>query len=81
MIKLTLLLSSLELILADYCEFGTCGDNQYCCGENKCCNKTVDIWYYWAGILLIVIIILLLLYFFKKSKCNELQQDEERLLI
>nr|CAH7739668.1 unnamed protein product [Callosobruchus chinensis] len=82
-LKFIILLSLvLEVVLADYCEFGTCGDDQYCCGENKCCKKTVEVWYYWAGILLIVIIILLLLYCFKKrSKYSELQQDEERLVL
>lgn len=46
-------------VLGDYCEFGTCDENtEYCCGENKCCEKTVDVWYYWAAVLLVVITII-----------------------
>ncbi|KAH1000397.1 hypothetical protein HUJ04_000308 [Dendroctonus ponderosae] len=43
---------------ADYCEFGTCDENsEYCCGENKCCKETVQVWYYWAVVLLVLIIV------------------------
>ncbi|KAF7285782.1 uncharacterized protein LOC143194060 isoform X2 [Rhynchophorus ferrugineus] len=42
-------------VVADYCEFGTCDEKvEYCCGENKCCKKTVDVWYYWAAVLLVI---------------------------
>ncbi|KAJ8956384.1 hypothetical protein NQ318_015122 [Aromia moschata] len=40
--------------LGHYCEFDACSEDQYCCGENKCCKKTIDVW---AAILLIVIAI------------------------
>ncbi|KAK4877783.1 hypothetical protein RN001_010289 [Aquatica leii] len=40
--------------LADYCEFGLCENEQYCCGDNKCCTKTLDLWFFWAGILLVI---------------------------
>lgn len=36
-----------KLVTADYCEFGLCDPDQYCCGDNKCCRKTLDLWYYW----------------------------------
>ncbi|KAF5272812.1 hypothetical protein FQA39_LY07839 [Lamprigera yunnana] len=36
-----------------YCEFGLCENEQYCCGNNNCCTKTLDLWFFWAGILLV----------------------------
>ncbi|KAK5637953.1 hypothetical protein RI129_012248 [Pyrocoelia pectoralis] len=41
-------------VIANYCEFGLCDNDQYCCGDNKCCTKTLDLWFFWAGILLVI---------------------------
>ncbi|KAB0791255.1 hypothetical protein PPYR_03083 [Photinus pyralis] len=41
-------------VTADYCEFDLCDIGQYCCGDNKCCTKTLEIWFFWAGILLVI---------------------------
>ncbi|XP_018561996.1 uncharacterized protein LOC108904075 [Anoplophora glabripennis] len=53
-----------------YCEFGICEDDQYCCGENRCCKKTVQVWYFWAGILLIVIAFFVAIGFYIGRKKN-----------
>ncbi|KAF5281660.1 hypothetical protein FQR65_LT14590 [Abscondita terminalis] len=43
-----------RMVVADYCEFGLCENEQYCCGNNKCCTKTFDLWFFWGGILLVI---------------------------
>ncbi|CAG9854396.1 unnamed protein product [Phyllotreta striolata] len=35
-------------VKANYCAFGTCNEDEYCCGENICCRKSSDIWYLWV---------------------------------
>ncbi|KAJ8917241.1 hypothetical protein NQ315_002258 [Exocentrus adspersus] len=44
-----------KTVSGNYCEFGICEEDQYCCGDNRCCKITVPVWYFWAGVLLIVI--------------------------
>ncbi|KAG5881706.1 hypothetical protein JTB14_006564 [Gonioctena quinquepunctata] len=61
-------LYAVNRVTADYCEFGTCNEDQYCCGENKCCEKTVEVWYFWAGILLIAIVIFFIICFIIRSQ-------------
>ncbi|XP_063923615.1 uncharacterized protein LOC135137803 isoform X2 [Zophobas morio] len=54
-----------------YCEFGTCETEQYCCGDNKCCDKLLDLWYFWLGlgiVIVVVAVIIFLKYFLRKRK-------------
>ncbi|KYB27087.1 hypothetical protein TcasGA2_TC034737 [Tribolium castaneum] len=46
-----------------YCDFGFCESEQYCCGDNKCCMKVTDLWYFWFGIIIAVIIVIALIFF------------------
>ncbi|CAG9772416.1 unnamed protein product [Ceutorhynchus assimilis] len=63
-----LLILHIEKTFADYCEFGTCDENtEYCCGDNTCCKKTIEVWYYWALVLLIVIVITIAACFYLKK--------------
>lgn len=58
-------------VVADYCEFGTCDEKtEYCCGENKCCKKTVDVWYYWYVFLITNLLIFLITNIFVNTCFN-----------
>ncbi|CAH1102075.1 unnamed protein product [Psylliodes chrysocephalus] len=50
----------LDDVIADYCEFGTCEEDEYCCGDNKCCRNSSAVWYLWVlGILTLLVIFIL----------------------
>ncbi|CAH1155520.1 unnamed protein product [Phaedon cochleariae] len=68
---IAILIFQFEDVAADYCEFGLCDENQYCCGENKCCQKTVEMWYFWAAILLIGIVVLFLVCIFISTRSGQ----------
>ncbi|KAG8237720.1 hypothetical protein J437_LFUL017839 [Ladona fulva] len=44
-------------VTAYYCEWDLCGPDQYCCGDNICCNNVYSLWYFWAGIIILVIML------------------------
>ncbi|XP_065167430.1 uncharacterized protein [Atheta coriaria] len=61
----------LQLVVGNYCEFGLCEDEQqYCCGKNKCCSKSSNLWFFWAGILVVVFILVIV------AICNRKPQKD-----
>ncbi|KAL1501556.1 hypothetical protein ABEB36_006857 [Hypothenemus hampei] len=55
-----------------YCESAICDVTiEYCCGENKCCKKTVEVWYYWAVMLLVFIVLIIAACFYMKRLRNK----------
>lgn len=52
-----LLLSFTQEAWAYYCEWDLCGSDQYCCGDNLCCEYVYSLWYFWVGVLFVVILL------------------------
>lgn len=66
MVKLMfIILVSFELNLTPvfcyYCDHALCSStDQYCCGDNLCCDYANSWWYFWVSVLLILLIISLI---------------------
>ncbi|CAG0918080.1 unnamed protein product [Notodromas monacha] len=41
-----------------YCEFGQCGNDEYCCGKNLCCTYVYRMWYPWIGVMFVLLLLL-----------------------
>ncbi|KAK3849983.1 hypothetical protein Pcinc_043284 [Petrolisthes cinctipes] len=41
----------------DYCEWDLCGGDQYCCGDNQCCDYVYKHWYFWVGVVFLVLLV------------------------
>lgn len=52
-----LLSSCFQVVWGYYCEWDLCGSDQYCCGDNLCCDYVYSLWYFWVGILFVVILL------------------------
>jgi len=51
-------LFAVEEVVAYYCEFDSCIEGQYCCGENICCNNSFyNHWYFWVCVVLVLLLI------------------------
>uniref|UniRef100_T1JH95 Calpain catalytic domain-containing protein n=1 Tax=Strigamia maritima TaxID=126957 RepID=T1JH95_STRMM len=44
-------------VYAYYCEWDQCETDQYCCGDNLCCDYVYSLWYFWVGIVFVVILL------------------------
>lgn len=42
---------------SNYCDHNLCSSNEYCCGENLCCNYTNWTYYFWVVLVIATIII------------------------
>ncbi|XP_074659422.1 uncharacterized protein LOC141912103 [Tubulanus polymorphus] len=42
-----------------YCDSGRCGEEEYCCGDNKCCTSYMvwQNWYFWFGLVFFLILL------------------------
>ncbi|XP_076067031.1 uncharacterized protein LOC143040220 [Oratosquilla oratoria] len=55
--QLLILLSLSHKVLGNYCEWNICGSEQYCCGDNQCCDYVYSLWYFWVGIVFVIILV------------------------
>ncbi|CAH1789449.1 unnamed protein product [Owenia fusiformis] len=48
-----------NLTAAYYCDSGRCSEDEYCCGENKCCASFAvwQYWYFWCGLVFFIIML------------------------
>ncbi|GFU85084.1 uncharacterized protein TNCV_1553471 [Trichonephila clavipes] len=44
-------------VSAYYCNHDLCRSDQYCCGDNLCCDYVYSPWYFWAGVVIMVLIL------------------------
>uniref|UniRef100_A0A0N7ZCE5 Vesicular, overexpressed in cancer, prosurvival protein 1 n=1 Tax=Scylla olivacea TaxID=85551 RepID=A0A0N7ZCE5_SCYOL len=44
-------------VAANYCEWDLCGGEQYCCGDNLCCDYVNHHWYFWVGVVFMVLLV------------------------
>ncbi|KAB7500998.1 hypothetical protein Anas_14332 [Armadillidium nasatum] len=38
--------SSSRMVMSNYCEWDLCRSDQYCCGDNTCCDYVYSLWYF-----------------------------------
>ncbi|KAF2352283.1 WW domain-binding protein 1-like [Trinorchestia longiramus] len=55
--KSSIFVLTLNLVEAHYCEFELCFSEQYCCGDNLCCEYVYSLWYFWVGIVFAVLLV------------------------
>ncbi|XP_071533673.1 uncharacterized protein [Panulirus ornatus] len=46
-----------EKVAGHYCEWDLCGSEQYCCGDNQCCDYVYSLWYFWVGVVFLVLLL------------------------
>ncbi|XP_015904303.1 uncharacterized protein [Parasteatoda tepidariorum] len=44
-------------VSAYYCNHDLCKEDQYCCGDNLCCEYVYSPWYFWAGVVFMILIL------------------------
>ncbi|XP_045619670.1 WW domain-binding protein 1 isoform X1 [Procambarus clarkii] len=44
-------------VAGHYCEWDLCGSEQYCCGDNLCCDYVYSLWYFWVGVVFLVLLV------------------------
>ncbi|CAH1382126.1 hypothetical protein MTP99_006042 [Tenebrio molitor] len=66
--------------LAFYCEFGFCEGDKYCCGDNECCDRLTDLWYFWIGIVIVVIFIIAVIFLKYYQSKHKLPYSQYNLL-
>ncbi|GFY51878.1 uncharacterized protein TNIN_66131 [Trichonephila inaurata madagascariensis] len=44
-------------VSAYYCNHDLCRSDQYCCGDNLCCDYVYSPWYFWAGVVIMILIL------------------------
>lgn len=70
-----LLLMRIHFVFSHYCEFAWCNDEtQDCCGDNKCCDKSLDLTFVWVGFL-IAFLIITIIFIWHKWKTNQSKTD------
>ncbi|KAF8774657.1 uncharacterized protein LOC129983870 [Argiope bruennichi] len=47
----------LNQVSAYYCNHDLCREDQYCCGDNLCCDYVYSPWYFWAGVVFMVLVL------------------------
>ncbi|KAG8192633.1 hypothetical protein JTE90_017195 [Oedothorax gibbosus] len=47
----------LTQVSAYYCNHDLCREDQYCCGDNLCCDYVYSPWYFWAGVVFMVVML------------------------
>ncbi|XP_054716283.1 uncharacterized protein LOC129225798 [Uloborus diversus] len=44
-------------VSAYYCNHDLCREDQYCCGDNMCCDYVYSPWYFWAGVVFMILVL------------------------
>lgn len=44
-------------VSAYYCNHDLCREDQYCCGDNLCCDYVYSPWYFWAGVVFMILVL------------------------
>lgn len=55
--KLFVIICLSRKVAGHYCEWNLCGSEQYCCGDNLCCDYVYSLWYFWVGVLFLVLLL------------------------
>lgn len=50
-------LANVPAITAYYCDHDLCEDDQYCCGDNLCCEYVYSLWYFWVGVVFLILVL------------------------
>ncbi|KAB7500198.1 hypothetical protein Anas_12913 [Armadillidium nasatum] len=43
--------------MSNYCEWDLCRSDQYCCGDNTCCDYVYSLWYFWVGVIFLILML------------------------
>ncbi|CAM1309546.1 Uncharacterised protein g5197 [Pycnogonum litorale] len=57
---LTVLLLTVFNLLSvngNYCEYAACKSDQYCCGDDLCCDYVYSLWYFWVGLIFFIMVL------------------------
>lgn len=56
-LKLISFVSVTGVVSGHYCEWDLCDSEQYCCGDNLCCDYVYSLWYFWVGVVFLVLLL------------------------
>lgn len=57
LLKLLALVCLSRKVSGHYCEYDLCDSEQYCCGDNICCDYVYSLWYFWVGVVFLVLLV------------------------